>query len=54
MVYFKFSDGYQKWHLGEELPSRLKLLRVVVMQADGDELQIILDALKPSNKKGQS
>jgi len=62
MLYFKYSDNRGNWHhspggwhIGEGLPTaQLESARVVTFQADGDELQIILDALKRSSKKGQS
>lgn len=39
------SRGVQ-WHYGEPLPSDALRARVVVFQADGDELDLILHALK--------
>lgn len=35
-----------EWHYGEPLPSDALRARVVVFQADGDELDLILHALK--------
>lgn len=37
---------WSEWHIGE--PAPLNLGRVVVMQADGDELNLILDAMAAS------
>lgn len=38
-----------QWHVGEPLPSLSA--RVISFQADGDELQVILDALNQSKKE---
>lgn len=40
------------WHVGETLP--IITARVVTFQADGDELEVILAALKATVKTAQS
>ena len=41
----------QEWHIGSKYPILME--RVITFQADGDELMIILDAIKKHSKKEQ-
>lgn len=43
------TTAWFEWHTGEPLPP---LGRVVEMQADGDELEVILHALSPTQRRG--
>lgn len=51
MLYFLNSAtaAYPGWHIGDPIPFNLP--RVVLLQADGDELDLILEALKSTCKK---
>ena len=44
MLYIKNAVGGQEWHVGEPLPKVIG--RVVTFQADGDELDFIIQALQ--------
>lgn len=41
------NDRYQ-WHIGEPIPSNVEHKRVVMFQADGDELNLFLNAMAAS------
>lgn len=41
-------SGWLEWHLGQELPV---MPRVAEFQADGDELEIILDSLRVASER---
>jgi hypothetical protein len=49
-LYIKFDKGWFEWHFGEPVPPMPS--RVVTFQADGDELDMILSAMKPNVSGG--
>lgn len=55
MIYFgdPHTDGVVIWHLGDPLPA-VADRRVVDLQADGDELAVILAALRIARIVGSS
>ena len=40
-------SSMMSWHVGEPLPEIIKQGRVVTLQVDGDELELILAAMRP-------
>lgn len=56
MLYIMQNNGFttnvpeeQQWHVGEPMP--LIKARVVTFQADSDELEVIIEAIKNASKK---
>lgn len=49
-----FDRVEHQWHTGEPLPEGIENQQVVLMQADGDELDVILNALKREKGAAQS
>lgn len=45
-AFFKVGNRAIEWHVGEKLPAFVEEHRVVTIQADGDELEVILRALR--------
>jgi hypothetical protein len=45
VLYFKLKDHNISWHAFEPLPKEVLSQRVLTVQADGDELALLLDAM---------
>lgn len=41
---------HTQWHTGEPIPESIKEARVVTVQADGDELDIIMRAMNKTSQ----
>ena len=52
MMYIVQGSNAQQWHTGEPIPKITD--RVVVFQVDGDELQLILNAMKSNPTEPKS
>ena len=46
-LYIKKDGAWLEWHLGQKVPV---LPNVIELQADGDELEVIIEALKKGTK----
>lgn len=54
MLRIEYTDGVgnthsRRWHHGEPLPEEYQCARVLKLSADGDELNLLLDALRATD-----
>lgn len=56
MMYIKEQSAHgtiaeQQWHIGEPMPYLSPAARVISFQADGEELDVILDAIRAITRR---